>query len=97
VTASLSTHVLDVEKGRPAQGVAVELYRGDQRVGGGTTDGDGRISALASELEPGLYRLVFAPPSPFFRRVELALQLDDGHYHVPLLAASYSCATYRGS
>ena len=97
MTVSVSTHVLDVERGRPATGVAVELYRGDARVGGGTTDSDGRIPDLAVELEPGLYRLVFAPPSPFFRRVELALQLDDGHYHVPLLASSYSCATYRGS
>jgi 5-hydroxyisourate hydrolase len=97
VSASLSTHVLDVERGRPATGVAVELYRGDERVGGGTTDGDGRISPLAEDLDAGLYRLVFAPPSPFFRRVELALLLDDGHYHVPLLVSSYSCATYRGS
>jgi 5-hydroxyisourate hydrolase len=94
---SLSTHVLDVERGRPAQGVPVELYRGDERVGGGTTDADGRIAQLATELDPGMYRLVFAPPSPFFRRVELALALEDGHYHVPLLASSYSCATYRGS
>jgi 5-hydroxyisourate hydrolase len=97
VSASLSTHVLKVEQGGPARGVAVELYRGDERVGGGTTDEDGRISGLAEGLEAGLYRLVFAPPSPFFRRVELALQLDDGHYHVPLLVSSYSCATYRGS
>jgi 5-hydroxyisourate hydrolase len=97
VSVSVSTHVLDVEMGRPAKGVAVELYRGNERVGGGTTDADGRISPLADDLEAGLYRLVFAPPSPFFRRVELALELDDGHYHVPLLASSYSCTTYRGS
>jgi 5-hydroxyisourate hydrolase len=94
---SVSTHVLDVEQGRPARGVAVELYRGDERVGGGATDADGRIAPLADELEAGLYRLVFAPPSPFFRRVELALELEDGHYHVPLLVSSYSCTTYRGS
>jgi len=97
VSVSVSTHVLNVEQGRPAQGVPVELYRGDERVGGGMTDADGRIPDLAADLDPGLYRLVFAPPSPFFRRVELALQLEDGHYHVPLLASSYSCATYRGS
>jgi 5-hydroxyisourate hydrolase len=97
VSVSVSTHVLDAERGRPATGVPVELYHGDERVGGGTTDADGRISPLAADLEAGLYRLVFAPPSPFFRRVELALQLEDGHYHVPLLASSYSCTTYRGS
>lgn len=97
MSASLSTHVLDVERGRPATGVPVELYRGDQRVGGGATDADGRIAELAAELDPGVYRLVFAPDSPFFRRVELALALEDGHYHVPLLVSSFACTTYRGS
>jgi 5-hydroxyisourate hydrolase len=97
VSVSVSTHVLDVERGRPATGVAVELYRGDERVGDGATDGDGRIAELGSGLEPGVYRLVFAPPSPFFRRAELAVVLEDGHYHVPLLVSSYACTTYRGS
>jgi 5-hydroxyisourate hydrolase len=97
MTISLSTHVLDVERGRPASGVRVELFRGDEQVGAAETDPDGRISELAVELLPGAYRLVFAPPSPFFRRVELGLVLEDGHYHVPLLVSSYSCVTYRGS
>jgi 5-hydroxyisourate hydrolase len=93
---TISTHVLDTERGRPAAGVRVELYRGDELVGAGETDGDGRIRELA-EGGPGAYRLVFHPPSPFFRRVELELELGDGHYHVPLLLSSYACATYRGS
>ena len=61
------------------------------------TDADGRIADLAPELEPGVYRLVFHPPSPFFRRVELEVELGDGHHHVPLLVSSYGCASYRGS
>ena len=97
MSVSLSTHVLDVERGRPAIGVHVELYRGVDSVGSADTDGDGRISPLATDLEPGAYRLVFAPDSPFFRRVELELALEDGHYHVPLLVSSYSCTAYRGS
>jgi 5-hydroxyisourate hydrolase len=97
MSASLSTHILDVERGRPAAGVPVDLFRGDEQVASGKTDSDGRIAELASSLEPGAYRLVFAPPSPFFRRVELELALEDGHYHVPLLVSSYSCITYRGS
>lgn len=96
MTATLSTHVLDTEAGRPAAGVRVELFRGDERLAGAETDDDGRIAALA-EVEAGAYRLVFHPPSPFFRRVELELALDDGHYHVPLLLAPYACTTYRGS
>lgn len=96
MTISLSTHVLDTGAGRPAQGVRVELHRGSERVAAGETDADGRVR-LAEGLEPGSYRLVFHPPSPFFRRVELELELTEGHYHVPLLVSPYGCATYRGS
>ena len=94
---SLSTHVLDTERGRPAAGVRVELYRGDDRLAEQATDDDGRIAELAPGLEPGVYRLVFHPPSPFFRRVELEVELGEGHTHVPLLVSSYACASYRGS
>jgi len=58
VSASLSTHVLDVERGRPARGVRVELWQ-DELVTAAETDGDGRIGELASGLEPGVYRLLF--------------------------------------
>ena len=92
----ISTHVLDTASGRPAAGVRVELYRGDELVGAGKTDDDGRIRELA-DAAPGTYRIVFRPPSPFFRRVELEVELGDGHYHIPLLVSSYACATYRGS
>ena len=94
---SLSTHVLDTERGKPAAGVRVELYRGDDRLAEQATDDDGRIADLAPGLEPGVYRLVFHPPSPFFRRVELEVELGEGHTHVPLLISSYACASYRGS
>jgi 5-hydroxyisourate hydrolase len=97
VSASVSTHVLDTGAGRPAVGVLVELFRGNDAVGVGYTNDDGRIPELAADLRPGAYRLVFHPPSPFFRRVELELELGDGHHHVPLLVSPYSCATYRGS
>ena len=93
---TISTHVLDTERGRPAAGVRVELYRGEELVGSAETDDDGRIRELGRG-GPGAYRLVFRPPSPFFRRVELEVELGDGHYHVPLLVSSYACATYRGS
>jgi 5-hydroxyisourate hydrolase len=93
---TISTHVLDTERGRPAAGVRVELYRGNELVGSGEKDDDGRIRELA-DAEAGTYRIVFHPPSPFFRRVELEVELGEGHYHVPLLVSSYACATYRGS
>jgi 5-hydroxyisourate hydrolase len=96
MSATLSTHVLDAERGRPAAGVRVEVYQGGELIAGAETDGDGRIARLA-DVEPGSYRLAFSPPSPYFRRVELELELDEGHHHVPLLVSSYSCVTYRGS
>jgi 5-hydroxyisourate hydrolase len=99
---TLSTHVLDTERGQPAQGVRVELYAGTDLIGSATTDSDGRIADLSrgQTLGPGPYRLVFVgPPSKFFRRVELEIEIDDAdrHYHVPLLVSPYSCASYRGS
>jgi 5-hydroxyisourate hydrolase len=93
---SLSTHVLDTATGRPAAGVAVSLRRGADEVAAAETDSDGR-ARLADDLQAGVYSIVFHPPSPFFRRVELEVELGDGHYHVPLLVSPYSCASYRGS
>jgi len=93
---TVSTHVLDTERGMPAAGVRVELWRGGELVGSGETDVDGRIRRLA-DTDPGTYRIAFYPASPFFRRVELEVDLGPGHHHVPLLVSSYACASYRGS
>jgi 5-hydroxyisourate hydrolase len=94
---TISTHVLDTERGRPAAGVRVELYDMDgDLVGEGVTDADGRIAELG-ESSAGTYRIVFHPATPFFKRVELEVELGDGHHHVPLLISSYACASYRGS
>jgi 5-hydroxyisourate hydrolase len=97
VSISISTHVLDTARGAPASGVRVELAREREVLASGETDSDGRIAELASGLEPGRYELVFWPPSPFFTKVELEVELVEGHYHVPLLVSPYGCASYRGS
>ena len=93
---TLSTHVLDTERGRPAAGVRVEVWQGEELLGSAETDADGRIADLV-DGDAGTYRLIFHPPSPFFRRVELEVELGEGHNHVPLLFSSYGCASYRGS
>ena len=93
---TVSTHVLDTERGGPAAGVRVELWRGEELAGAAETDADGRIRELGAG-GPGTYRIVFRPPSPFLRRVELEVELDERHHHIPLLFSSYACATYRGS
>src|SRR5207253_1610456 len=74
----------------------VELWQ-DDLLTSGETDADGRISELAANLDPGTYRLLFRPESPFYKSIGIEVALEDGHYHVPLLISSYSCTTYRGS
>jgi len=93
----ISTHVLDTGRGEPARGVRVQLFRGDELVAEHETDDDGRVRSLA-DVEPGAYRLVFHPSSPFFRRIEVEIEIEVGRdYHVPLLLSPFACTIYRGS
>jgi 5-hydroxyisourate hydrolase len=64
--ARLSTHVLDIARGAPAAGVAIELHRvvGGQRelVASAVTNSDGRTSPPLigdGRMEPGVYELLF--------------------------------------
>jgi len=95
----ISTHVLDTERGKPAAGMKVGLYRGEELVSLQETDGNGRIADLGEPREPGEYRLVFHVENGFFEKVELTIAIPDvhEHYHVPLLVSSFQCTTYRGS
>src|SRR3954447_19861741 len=101
---SLSTHVLDAARGRPADGVPVRLERraGDawERVAEARTDDDGRVRDLPPP-SAGTYRLVFdtAGHSDFYPEVAVAFTVTDPgeHYHVPLLLSPYAYSTYRGS
>ena len=109
----LSTHVLDIERGRPTVGVPVALSRreGDTlvAVASAETASDGRIQHLGGEaLLAGVYQLAFDTAAylrrhghvaPFLQRVVVEFQVTEsgGHYHVPLLLSPYSCTSYRGS
>lgn len=65
--SAITTHVLDIARGRPAAGLTVvlDMRVADgrwQEVGRGATDGDGRLRTLmepSATLLPGIYRLVF--------------------------------------
>ncbi|CAN5803083.1 hydroxyisourate hydrolase [soil metagenome] len=101
---TISTHVLDTEHGQPAVGVRIGLFRlegGSASLAGmGTTDDDGRIRRLLDgRLEAGEYRIEFEIGGPFFRHAAVTFRVSDAErsYHVPLLLAPYSLATYRGS
>lgn len=93
---SISTHILDVHRGRPAANVSVEL---DQDVAGEwttlnatTTDADGRVRDLlpeGTELEPGTYCVRFATGAYFEREgvtglypiVEITFTTREGEAH----------------
>jgi 5-hydroxyisourate hydrolase len=109
---SLSTHVLNTARGRPAAGVGIELarLRGDERTVLHTTEtnAEGRTDApllAKGELDFGAYELVFAigayfsPEQTFFDTVTVRFVVHepDQHHHVPLLVSPWSYSTYRGS
>jgi 5-hydroxyisourate hydrolase len=105
---TISTHVLDTERGVPAAGVHVTLWRVDVgdapiRMTQALTDADGRIRDLLDRpLQAGDYRLEFDvahEDGSFFTKIAVDVRIDDTarSYHVPLLLAPYSMTTYRGS
>jgi len=106
-SATISTHVLDVERGRPAAGITVTLYRLVEdgrpvRLTQSITDSDGRIADLLERpLQAGDYRLRFdaADDAAFFRTVAVDFRVTDTSrsYHLPLLLAPFSMTAYRGS
>jgi 5-hydroxyisourate hydrolase len=100
---SLTTHVLDTARGRPAAGVSIELTAPDGTKRTVVTGADGRAK-LADELTAGEHELVFAigeyfGERAFLDRVPVRFTVSDpeAHYHVPLLASPWSYSTYRGS
>jgi 5-hydroxyisourate hydrolase len=102
--STLSTHVLDTAKGRPAEGIAVRLEtRTGEVLGEGLTDADGRIGSIGPErLERGAYVLRFDTSlyvDGFFPEVMVVFTVadPDQHYHVPVLLSPYGYSTYRGS
>jgi 5-hydroxyisourate hydrolase len=110
---SISTHVLDTARGRPAAGVAVTLSRRGADgtwllVGKAITDDDGRVRELASTpLETGAYKLEFATAAYFkaagtsslYPEVPVVFSVTDpdAHHHIPLLLSPYGYSTYRGT
>jgi 5-hydroxyisourate hydrolase len=71
--ATISTHILDTSRGRPAGGVQISLERLNAREGWSplsqaVTDDDGRVKQFVlteADLGPGTYRLVFSAEKYF--------------------------------
>lgn len=92
----ITTHVLDLAQGRPAQGVTVilEVRQASEwtPVGRGATDDNGRLVTLTEEwpLSPGTYRLTFdigtyyrtlGLTSPFFPEAKITFNVRDTEEH----------------
>jgi len=109
---SLSTHVLDTARGKPAAAVAVRLLSEGRELFVGQTDADGRCPELSRlEIAAGRYRLEFEAAAYFAGQgtamsdppflgcvvIDFGMAAEGGHYHVPLLLSPFGYSTYRGS
>jgi len=110
---SLSSHVLDAVRGRPAHGVGIRwerLHAGQwEPVSEAVTDDDGRVSDWGGHhpTTEGCHRLVFGSGDyfrgqgtrTFYPEVVVVFEVTDpdAHHHVPLLLSPFAYSTYRGS
>ncbi len=110
---TVTTHVLDTTRGRPASGVAVSLARrtGETwtELATARTDATGRVANLLPvdlENPTGAYRLRFDTGAYFTAQgvasfhpfIEIMFDVREAeHYHVPLLVSPFGYTTYRGS
>ena len=95
--STISTHILDTSRGRPAAGVSVSLDvldagEGWSPLAQANTDEDGRVRAFTltePQLPAGTYRLTFVTSSyfgrlsekTFFPEVTVVFRLDGGSEH----------------
>jgi 5-hydroxyisourate hydrolase len=92
----VTTHILDLMRGRPAAGVAVVLEEKKQaefrEIGRGSTDDDGRLKSLVPDglsLEAGVFRIRFDTGAyfaklggdTFYPEVSIVFQIKDASQH----------------
>jgi 5-hydroxyisourate hydrolase len=111
--SQITTHILDTTLGKPAAGITITLYRGQNdewtEVTRGQTNNDGRITDLLKTdetLQTGIYKLRFETKDyfdttgtpTFYPYIEIIFDIQSAaHYHVPLLLNPFGYSTYRGS
>jgi 5-hydroxyisourate hydrolase len=109
----ITTHILDTTKGKPAAGITIVLYAGQNdewtEIARSKTNQDGRTTDLLQNdvsLQTGIYKLRFETKDyfdknnipTFYPYVEIIFDIQSGdHYHVPLLLNPFGYSTYRGS
>ena len=111
--SQITTHILDTTQGRPAAGITIILYVGQNdewtEMTRGKTNVDGRITDLLQKdavLQRGIYKLRFETKDyfdknripTFYPYVEIIFDIQSNeHYHVPLLLNPLDIQHIRGS
>lgn len=107
--APITSHILDLQTGKPAIGVTITLTSPEGDLYKAATDDDGRVNVWGRELKlsAGNWKAHFSVQTwfeskrrqSFYHEVTIAFIVGDTseHYHVPLLIDSYGYSTYRGS
>jgi 5-hydroxyisourate hydrolase len=104
--SKITTHILDISRGRPAAGVEITLYRDTQVIARGHTNSDGRIVDWPETTGAGIYMLRFETKAwfdkqaitSFYPYIEIRFEVSaDTHYHIPLLLSPWGYSTYRGT
>jgi 5-hydroxyisourate hydrolase len=104
-SVTITTHVLDVASGTPAEGVEVELTGPGGLVAAWRTGGDGRAGPGVAEEGSAWHELSFGVGDYFARAgrecfydvVNVRFRPGEGHCHVPLLVSAWSYSTYKGA
>ncbi|MEM7098040.1 MAG: hydroxyisourate hydrolase [Pseudomonadota bacterium] len=111
MNVSISSHVLNLELGKPAAGLEITLSQGEADdfvlLERAVTDGDGRVGRWELVCKAGVtLRMSFATAawfeangqSVFYPQVHVDFCPNEtGHYHIPLLLNRHGYSTYRGS
>ena len=109
----LSTHILDITRGKPVPGVEIVLFKIDTakdiwvKVAEGRTDENGRVGNFLPGVGiDGTYKLRFEV-APYFKAhnepslypfVEIIFAIEgSGHYHIPITMSANGYSTYRGN
>lgn len=112
VTYQLSTHILDINTGKPASDVTIRLEKQqDQQwitLAQSKTDANGRIGNFLPQTSNnfGIYKLIFETGEYFaaqkqqsiYPYVEVVFQIKENtHYHIPITLSANGYSTYRGN
>jgi hydroxyisourate hydrolase len=102
----ITTHVLDLARGTPAQRIPVQLDffitgQGWREVGQGLTSEDGHLMDFGAPPMEGVYRMSFDVaaymPHSFYPTIAITFEVRNplDRYHLPLLLSPFGYSTYR--